>query len=94
MLSWQNNRRIAVKLAIPLAMVALSSGILVWVARGGLVEVGQTAHEVGERYAARKRAVLETAVALNETTINEKNALLVTDPARKAAFETAYGQAM
>jgi hypothetical protein len=53
MISWLNNQKIGAKLAIPLAVVALSSGAIVWNARDGIHQLNEAANDIVSGYAFR-----------------------------------------
>jgi methyl-accepting chemotaxis protein len=89
MITWLNNRRIGAKLALPLLVFALSSGVLLWKAWDGITELNQAANGVVAA-AGRQRLLLEAAVRVNDATVAEKNLIIETDQARIAAFDEAY----
>ncbi len=94
MISWLNNRKIGAKLALPLAAVALSSGVMAWDARGGIREISALTEAIANRYSLRQRLVLEAAISVNDASTQEKNVMLERDADPRASYQRNYERAI
>ncbi|WQO30678.1 HAMP domain-containing methyl-accepting chemotaxis protein (plasmid) [Microvirga lotononidis] len=75
-----NNLKLLTKLAIPVTIfVAVAVG-LVALARAGLGDMAQDTQELVEQEVARQTLVLQINAEVNETTTQEKNLILFSDP--------------
>jgi methyl-accepting chemotaxis protein len=88
------NLRLAIKLAIPLALLALVTIFIVWSARDGLRTLGGTMHEIVDIAAPRRALSLTVSNALNGATVSEKNLILTSDRTEMATFEKQFRERM
>lgn len=72
------NLRLATKLILPLAVIALVTAGIVWQARSGLADLAATMHRLVDRAAMRVVAVLTIEDQLNAASVNEKDFMLDT----------------
>jgi methyl-accepting chemotaxis protein len=94
MMHWLNNRRIGAKLAIPMTVIGLSTGVILWTGETGIDSLRKTAQDIAGPYAQRQRLVLEAGLRLNEATVAEKNTIIENDAERMAAFARDYERAL
>ncbi|MCP1550996.1 MULTISPECIES: methyl-accepting chemotaxis protein [Methylorubrum] len=94
---WFINLRLIGKLAIPVALVALVAAGIVGLARDALGQLQRGTQEVVDVRAARVITALQTALAIDEAVISEKNIILETDAsilsAQRERFEEARTRA-
>ncbi|MCJ2032604.1 methyl-accepting chemotaxis protein [Methylobacterium sp. J-043] len=94
---WFTNLRLIGKLAIPVALVALVAAGIVGLARDALGQLQRGTQEVVDVRAARVITALQTALAIDEAVISEKNIILETDAsilsAQRERFEEARTRA-
>ena len=95
---WFTNLRLLGKLVIPAALVALVAAGIVILARDTLDRLQRTTQDVVDVRAARVITALQTALAIDEAVISEKNIILETNGPALAAhykrFEAARGRAL
>ena len=90
---WFTNLRLLGKLAIPAAIVALVSAGIVVLARDKLDQLQRTTHEVVDVRAARVITALQTALAIDESVISEKNIILESDASILAVQHKRFEEA-
>ena len=90
---WFTNLRLLGKLAIPAALVALVAAGIVVLARDTLDQLERTTQDVVDVRAARVITALQTALAIDESVISEKNIILETDPSTLAAQHRRFEEA-
>jgi methyl-accepting chemotaxis protein len=95
---WFTNLRLLGKLAIPAVLVAMVAAGIVILAHNTLDRLQRTTQEVVDVRAARVITALQTALAIDEAVISEKNIILETDGPALAAqhrrFEAARERAL
>ena len=95
---WFTNLRLLGKLAIPAVLVAMVAAGIVTLAHNTLDRLQRTTQEVVDVRAARVITALQTALAIDEAVISEKNIILETDGPALAAqhkrFEAARERAL
>ena len=95
---WFTNLKLIGKLAIPVALVALVAAGIVGLARNTLGQLQRGTQEVVDVRAARVITALQTALAIDEAVISEKNIILETDAAILLAqherFEASRARAL
>ncbi len=90
---WFTNLRLLGKLAIPAALVALVAAGVVVLARDTLDQLQRTTQDVVDVRAARVITALQTALAIDEAVISEKNVILETDAAVLSAQHRRFVEA-
>jgi methyl-accepting chemotaxis protein len=95
---WFTNLRLLGKLAIPAVLVAMVAAGIVILAHNTLDRLQRTTQEVVDVRATRVITALQTALAIDEAVISEKNIILETDGPALAAqhrrFEAARERAL
>lgn len=84
------NLRLAVKLAIPLTILALVTVLIVFIARDALQRQSAVTREIVEVKAERRAQGLQIANAISNAVVAEKNLILATDPADMANHKQLY----
>ncbi|HEV2544330.1 MAG TPA: methyl-accepting chemotaxis protein [Methylobacterium sp.] len=90
---WFTNLKLLGKLAIPAALVALVATGIVVLARDTLERLEHTTQEVVDVRAARVITALQTALAIDEAVISEKNIIIETDGPALAAHRKRFEEA-
>ena len=95
---WFTHLKLLGKLAIPAALMALVSAGIIVLARDKLDQLERTTQQVVDVRAARVVTALQTALAIDEAVISEKNIILESDAAilstQHGRFEDARGRAL
>ena len=87
---WLANLALTKKIALPIAFLILVLGAIVGVAATGLNRIDSTSEVVVGVVASRLEAALAIEVAVNNASVNEKNAILETDTTRTREFVKDY----
>jgi methyl-accepting chemotaxis protein len=92
MIRFFSNLKLFHKLLIPVLILVVVTGGIVWTARGGLITLSDAAGQALDVDAVRLQTALRMMVSINDATINEKNIIVETgDAAMKAYFERYRG---
>ena len=94
MLRWFENLRLSRKLLIPIAILILTIGAILWTTQGGLNALRQAGEMAIDGIATRRTLTLTTVNHLDNATIQEKNIILETDPAQKQASFAQFQASM
>lgn len=88
-----NDRKLLTKIAIPIALLLLVVFGVVEIARRDIDALARAGAEIVDVRAARRARVLELGVAVNLTSLLEKNAILETREEQIRAYEARYTKA-
>ncbi|GJE38841.1 methyl-accepting chemotaxis protein [Methylobacterium persicinum] len=86
------NLKVAVKLAIPAAVLMAVCAGMILLARGSLATLDANTQQIVDFSAQRAVLVLKLAVAVDEATIREKNTIIEGDSAEKRAMRDQHAE--
>jgi methyl-accepting chemotaxis protein len=84
------NLKLVYKLLVPLSILVVVIGAILWTARGGIGELNAATNTIVEKTAARRALMLTVVGALNDATVQEKNIILETGEAEMAGYHERY----
>ena len=94
MFHWLSNLSFAKKIALPIAILVAVIGGIVWEAGTGLKDVTEASEDVSGTVARRLQKALAMQAAVNDASVNEKNAILDNDRKSIEAFKALYTESM
>jgi methyl-accepting chemotaxis protein len=90
MLRGFENLKLGHKLLIPIAVLIVTIGAILWTAQGGLNALRQAGETAIDGIATRRTLTLTTVSNLNDATVHEKNVILETEPSQKQASQAQF----
>jgi methyl-accepting chemotaxis protein len=84
------NLRLVYKLLIPLSVLVVAIGTILWVAQGGITDLRNATNSIVEKNAPRQAFALAVVGDINEASLLSKNILLEPDAAEKAIYNKRY----
>ena len=90
MLQAFSNLKLITKLVIPVFLLVVTIGAVVWTAQGGITELRETMDDFVERTAKRESLILTFIADLREASVQERNIILETDDAKMAAYQERF----
>ncbi len=88
------NLSLLVKIAIPLIVTTLVSVGLVAYARSALTDLAHGTRAITQKQAARQAHILNLQIAVTEATVQNRNILIETDPAKMSGFQAKQAKAI
>ena len=85
-----SNLRLIYKLVIPVSLLVITMGAVVWTVQGGVTELRDTTDTIVEKTARRQSLILTLIADLRETSVQERNVILETDGARMAVYHERF----
>ncbi|MBP2297596.1 methyl-accepting chemotaxis protein [Azospirillum picis] len=91
---WLSNLPLAGKVALPIAILAAVLAAILWQAADGLGRLSDRSELITDTIARRLEFVLAMQAAVNNAAVNEKNAILDSDPERIRGFKADYDRSI
>ncbi|WP_207462210.1 methyl-accepting chemotaxis protein [Azospirillum sp. SYSU D00513] len=90
MIAWLTNLSLVKKIALPIALLLIALGAVVWTAHSGLNQLTQSEEAMADQTARRLELSLAIQAALNNAAVSEKNAILDNDAKDIRAYIDSY----